>query len=358
MWSLKKLPPEVDLETKKVLRKCSQANRYLAELKGISSTIPNQNILINTLSIQEAKDSSEVENIITTHDDLFKENLFTEFLSDTSAKEVRYYTFALKRGYELVSQENLLTNNMIIEIQSLLERNKTGFRKMPGTELKNNQTGKIVYIPPQKEEDIQSFMKNLEWYINDDHASNTDYLIKMAVIHYQFESIHPFYDGNGRTGRILNILYLVQKRLLDIPVLYLSRYIIEHKNDYYRLLQEVRDHNRWEEWILYILDGIEKTSIETLVIIREIRQLMLDYKRRIRENYKFYSQDLLNNLFCHPYTKIDFIQRDLGVTRKTAARYLNDLVLGGFLQKEKFGVQHYFVNRPLFEIFTKRRVFE
>jgi Fic family protein len=242
MWSLKKLPPEVDLETKKILRKCSQANRYLAELKGISSTIPNQNILINTLSIQEAKDSSEVENIVTTH--------------------------------------------------------------------------------------------------------------------YQFESIHPFYDGNGRTGRILNILYLVQKKLLDIPVLYLSRYIIEHKNDYYRLLQEIRDHDRWEEWILYILDGIEKTSIETIAVIRDIHHLMLDYKRRIRANYKFYSQDLLNNLFCHPYTKIDFIQRDLGVTRKTAAKYLDDLVLGGFLQKEKYGVHHYFVNRPLFEIFAKRRVCE
>jgi len=352
---LNTLPPAVDLETKQVLKKCSQANRYLAELKGVSGTIPNQNILINTLSIQEAKDSSEVENIITTHDELFKEEIFADYLSNASAKEVRYYTLALKKGYELVSKNGLLTNNMIIEIQSELERNRTGFRKMPGTELKNERTGETVYVPPQNEEDIHYLMKNLEWYLNDDGLSKIDPLIKMAVIHYQFESIHPFYDGNGRTGRIINILYLVQKKLLDIPVLYLSRYIIEHKNDYYRLLQEIRDRNNWEEWILYMLDGIEKTSIETIAMIHEIRQLMMDYKHRIRENYKFYSQELLNNLFCYPYTKIEFIQRDLGVTRKTAAKYLDELADGGFLQKEKIGVHHFFVNKPLFELFTKKR---
>jgi Fic family protein len=353
MFLLNKLHPTVDLETTKVLRKCSQANRYLAELKGVSGTIPNQNILINTLSIQEAKDSSEVENIITTHDELFKEELFADYLSNSSAKEVKYYTLALKRGFELVSKNKLLTNNMIVEIQSELERNKTGFRKMPGTEIKNDQTGKTIYVPPQNEEDIQCLMKNLERYINDDDLSNIDPLIKMAVIHYQFESIHPFYDGNGRTGRIINILYLVQKKLLDIPVLYLSRYIIERKSDYYRLLQGVRDHSNWEEWILYMLDGVEKASIETITIIQEIRQLMMNYKHRIRENYKFYSQDLLNNLFCHPYTKIEFIQRDLDVTRKTAAKYLDELVVGGFLQKEKIGVNHFFINKPLFDLFTR-----
>jgi Fic family protein len=356
MRLLTKLPPQVDLETKQVLKKCSQANRYLAELKGVSGTIPNQNILINTLSIQEAKDSSEVENIITTHDELFKEELFADYLSNGSAKEVRHYTLALKRGFELVSKNRLLTNSMIIEIQSELEKHKTGFRKMPGTEIKNDRTGETIYVPPQNEEDIQDLMKNLECYLNDDDLSNIDPLIKMAVIHYQFESIHPFYDGNGRTGRIINILYLVQKKLLDIPVLYLSRYIIEHKNDYYRLLQGIRDNNNWEEWILYILDGIEKTSKETITIIQEIRQLMMDYKHRIRENYKFYSQDLLNNLFCHPYTKIEFVQRDLGVTRKTAAKYLDELSVGGFLQKEKIGANNFFINKPLFDLFTKKRI--
>jgi len=356
MRLLTKLPPQVDLETKQVLKKCSQANRYLAELKGVSGTIPNQNILINTLSIQEAKDSSEVENIITTHDELFKEELFADYLSNGSANKVRHYTLALKRGFELVSKNRLLTNSMIIEIQSELEKHKTGFRKMPGTEIKNARSGETIYVPPQNEKDIQDLMKNLECYLNDDDLSNIDPLIKMAVIHYQFESIHPFYDGNGRTGRIINILYLVQKKLLDIPVLYLSRYIIEHKNDYYRLLQGIRDNNNWEEWILYILDGIEKTSKETITIIQEIRQLMMDYKHRIRENYKFYSQDLLNNLFCHPYTKIEFIQRDLGVTRKTAAKYLDELSVGGFLQKEKIGAKNFFINKPLFDLFTKKRI--
>jgi Fic family protein len=177
----------------------------------------------------------------------------------------------------------------------------------------------------------------------------------MAVIHYQFESIHPFYDGNGRTGRIINILYLVQKKLLDIPVLYLSRYIIQNKSEYYRLLQEVRDKNNWEEWILYMLDGIEKTSIDTIFVIGQIRALMSNYKHRLRENFKFYSQDLLNNIFCHPYTKIEFIQRDLGVTRKTAAKYLEELSSAGLLRKEKIGVSNFFVNEPLFDIFTHRK---
>lgn len=353
--SLPLLPPDVELETKAVLKKCSQANRYLAELKGISHTIPNQSILINTLSIQEAKDSSAVENIITTHDDLFKEELFSDFMHNASAKEVQSYSFALKRGYALVKNSGLLTNSTILEIQAELEKNRAGFRKVPGTELKNERTGETVYTPPQHEEEIQSLMQNLEKYINDDSFSEIEPLIKMAIIHYQFESIHPFYDGNGRTGRILNILYLVQQQLLDIPVLYLSRYIIENKGEYYRLLQDVRNNENWEGWILYMLDGIEKTAIETIEVIGQIRTLMADYKKRLRDNFKFYSQDLLNNLFCHPYTKIEFIERDLGVTRKTAAKYLEELATAGLLRKEKIGVSHYFVNEPLYSIFTQKR---
>jgi len=350
------LPPVHELETKTVLKKCTQANRYLAELKGISHTIPNQNILINTLSIQEAKDSSAIENIITTHDELFKEELFSDYMHNAAAKEVYDYTLALKKGFSLVQSSGLLTNNTILHIQAELEKNRAGFRKLPGTELKNERTGETVYTPPQKAEDILKLMDNLEKYINDDSFSSVELLIKMAVIHYQFESIHPFYDGNGRTGRIINILYLVQKKLLDIPVLYLSRYIIENKTDYYRLLQDVRESNNWEGWILYILDGIEKTAIDTIAVIGQIRLLMANYKTRLRKEIKFYSQDLLNNLFCHPYTKIEFIERDLGVTRKTAAKYLEELTTAGFLRKEKIGVSHYFVNVPLFEIFTQRKV--
>jgi Fic family protein len=354
-FRLQELPPVVELETKAVLKKCSQANRYLAELKGISHTIPNQNILINTLSIQEAKDSSAIENIITTHDELFKEELFSDFMQNASAKEVHNYTLALKKGFTLVQSSGLLTNNTILTIQAELEKNKAGFRKLPGTELKNERTGETVYTPPQNAGDIVSLMGNLEKYINDDFFSAVEPLIKMAVIHYQFESIHPFYDGNGRTGRIINILYLVQKKLLDIPVLYLSRYIIEHKAEYYRLLQDVRDNNNWEGWILYMLEGVEKTAVDTIAMIGNIRTLMADYKNRLRDGFKFYSQDLLNNLFCHPYTKIEFIERDLGVTRKTAAKYLEELAAAGILRKEKIGVSHFFVNEPLYALFTQMR---
>ena len=352
---LPNLPISYDVESKKVLKKCAEAHRYLAELKGVSQTIPNQNILINTLSIQEAKDSSAIENIVTTHDDLFKEELFAEFLSNAAAKEVRNYTIALKRGYELIQQSGLLTNNTILDIQMELEKNKAGFRKLPGTELKNDKTGETIYTPPQHPQEILRLMGNLETFINDDTISSLDPLIKMAIIHYQFESIHPFYDGNGRTGRIINILYLVQKRLLDIPVLYLSRYIIENKKDYYRLFREIRENDNWEEWLLYMLTGIETTARDTISIINSIRTLMMDYKQKIRSSYKFYSQDLLNNLFCHPYTKIEFIERDLGVTRKTAAKYLEDLCTGGLLRKEKIGVNNYFINEPLYELFTQKR---
>lgn len=197
-------------------------------------------------------------------------------------------------------------------------------------------------------------MSNLEKYINDDTMSNIDPLIKMAVIHYQFESIHPFYDGNGRTGRIINVLYLVLKELLDIPVLYLSRYIIRTKSEYYSLLQEVRDNESWENWILYILEGIEITSRETIGIITEIRELMKDYKKRIREQYRFYSQDLLNNLFCHPYTKIEFLERDLKISRQTASKYLDELAVNGFIRKEKMGNYNFYINDPLFNIFLQK----
>ena len=315
---MKKLPVEKDIETKKVLKKLSFAHRALAELKGIVSSIPNENILINTLGLQEAKDSSAIENIITTHDDLYKAELKLDGLKSLNAKEVQNYIAALKKGFQLISKDKTLTNNDIIKIHSVLEKNTSGFRKLPGTALKNAATGETIYTPPQDYNTIQKLMTNLEMFINDDSLSDLDPLIKMAIIHYQFESIHPFYDGNGRTGRIINILYLVIKNLLDIPILYLSRYIINQKAGYYRLLQEVRNTDNWENWLFYMLDGIEQTAGETILLIGNIRELMLEYKYLLRNNYKFYSQDLLNNLFKHPYTKIEFIEKDLGVSRITS----------------------------------------
>ncbi len=352
-FKLNDLPPNIDLETVAILKRVISARSYLAELKGVSETIPNQSILINTLALQEAKDSSAIENIITTHDQLFQAELFAEVASNASAKEVRRYAVALKKGFELVKKSGLLTNAHILEIQDTLGASRAGFRKMPGTELKNQQTGETVYKPPQNHDDIVRLMNSLEKFVNDDSILSIDPLIKMAMIHYQFESIHPFYDGNGRTGRIINILYLVQKGLLNIPVLYLSRFIIQKKTEYYQHLQAVRDQGAWEPWIIYMLEGIEQTAKQTIQTVQGIGKAMLDYKHRIREQYKFYSQDLLNNLFSHPYTKIDFLKHDLRVSRITATKYLEALARGGFLTKEKMGRSNYYINTVLFDLLTK-----
>ena len=353
-FELSELPFNIDLETKKVLKSLPSAHAALAELKGIASTIPNQNILINTLGLQEAKDSSAIENIITTHDDLYKSELNLGSFKSLNAKEVQNYISALKKGFELTSTSGLLTNKTILQIQEVLEGNKAGFRKLPGTALKNAATGETIYTPPQDYNEILRLMTNLEKYINDSEMSDIDPLIKMAIIHFQFESIHPFYDGNGRTGRIINILYLINEKLQNLPILYLSSYIIKHKADYYRYLQKVRDEDLWEDWILFMIKGIEETARETIDLILKIKKMMFEYKHQLRDNYKFYSQDLLNNLFKHPYTKIEFIVNDLGVSRLTAANYLNKLAEDKILKKEKLGTGNYYINERLIELLTKR----
>lgn len=351
---LKELPLPVDVETKAVLKSLPPAHAALAELKGIASTIPNQIILINTLGLQEAKDSSAIENIITTHDDLFKSELNFDGHISPEAKEVQRYISAMKKGFELLKNKGLITNNIIIEIQKELEGNNAGFRRLPGTTLKSSSTGETIYTPPQDMKDINRLMSNLEKFINDPALCNYDPIVKMAIIHYQFESIHPFYDGNGRTGRIINILYLILEKLQTMPILYLSNYIIKNKTDYYRLLQQVREHENWEEWLLYIIRGIEKTSLETIDIILQMKELMQNYKMKLRDNYKFYSQDLLNNLFKYPYTKIEFLVNDLQVSRITAANYLNKLADDGLLKKERIGTGNYYINEPLFKLLANR----
>ncbi len=353
-WKPEELPLSIDVESKAVLKRLPKAHAALAELKGIASTIPNQSILINTLGLQEAKDSSAIENIITTHDDLYKSGLDFRALKTLEAKEVQNYISALKSGFELISQQDLLTNKTILKVQEILEDNNTGFRRLPGTSLKNAYSGETIYTPPQDFETINQLMTNLEKYINDQDICDLDVLVKMAIIHFQFESIHPFYDGNGRTGRIINILYLILQKLQNLPILYLSNYIIRTKSEYYRLLQQVREKHEWEEWITYILIGVEQTANETIALIYEIKDLMLIYKNRLRDNYKFYSQDLLNNLFKHPYTKIEFIVNDLKVSRITAANYLNKLSEDGLLGKEKLGTGNYYINKQLFDLLSKR----
>lgn len=333
-------------DTPPILKKLASSSRALAELKGIAASIPNQGILINTLGLQEAKDSSEIENIVTTHDELFKGDVHPEAFANPAAKEVLRYRQALRYGFAQVRDTGLLTVNHIVGIQAELERNNAGFRRLPGTTLKDGG-GRTVYTPPQDPAEVVALMGGLERFLNDDTVFAADPLIKMALMHHQFESIHPFYDGNGRTGRILNVLYLVKEGLLEIPVLYLSSHIMQTKADYYRLLQTVREQDTWEDWVFYMLQAVESTAKQTVQTVQAIKAALFDYKHRIRAGYKFYSQDLINNLFMHPYTKIDFIQRDLQVSRLTATKYLEALVEGGFVSKQKIGRSNYYVNVAL-----------
>jgi len=354
-WKPSYLPYEKDLETKAVLKKLARAHRALAELKGVAQTIPKQEILINTLIIQEAKDSSEIENIVTTHDELYKSSLGFEKFISPAAKEVQNYIAAIKRGFSIVSKQKILSTNNIIEIQEILEDNKAGLRKIPGTTLKNEQTGELIYEPPQSAIEIQRLMENLEMFVNDNTLTDFDPIVRMAIIHFQFESIHPFYDGNGRTGRIINILYLVLNDLLEIPILYLSRFIIHNKAAYYQKLQDVRDHDRWEEWLLYIISAVEETSYDTIRLVNNIKEEMIKMKNILRNNYKFYSQELLNHLFKQPYTKIELLQKDLGVSRVTASVYLNKLAKDMVIFKYKLGKTNYYINRALMDTLSPER---
>jgi len=351
MNQIELLPPKANIETKAILKKVALAHRYLAELKGVARSIPNQNILIDTLALQEARESSAIENIISTFDDIYQSSSKNEIYISEAAKEVHAYSKALKVGFELVKKNGLLTSNHIIIIQSTIENNKAGFRKLPGTKLLNETTGETVYTPPQDYDTILKLMDNLQSYINNDELSEVDPLIKMAVIHHQFESIHPFYDGNGRTGRIINILYLIKNDLLSLPILYLSRYIINHKTTYYQLLQEVRNNDEWENWILFILDAVAETSKNTVQKINDISIAIHKYKITLREKTpKIYSQDLLNNLFRNPYTKIEYLMNDLKISRNTAIRYLEQLEKIDLITKKKVGRDNFYVNNSLLNI--------
>ena len=354
MYNIQKLPLNKDFLDKEIIKKTILANRALAELNWVAEKIPNQNILINSLSLQEAKDSSEVENIITTHDELYKAQVDNNFTT-REAKEVENYREALLYWFKKVKENSLLLNRDILKIQEILEKNDAGFRTQSWTKLKNQETKETVYLPPQNFEEINNLMQNLEKYINDNTLDDLDELVKMSIIHHQFESIHPFYDWNWRTWRIINILYLVKNDLLDIPILYLSSYIIRNKNEYYRLLQDVRDNWNWKDWILFILDAIEKTSINTKKMINEIYILMSNMKKSLKENkdINFYSKDLLEILFSHPYTKIEFVEKWLWVTRQTASKYLNELVKLWFFKVIQIKNSKYFVNIELFELLRR-----
>ena len=342
-YNIPKLPLDFDFETKAIMRQVTKSNRRLAELKGVALTIPNENILLSSLVLQEALDSSAVENIVTTSDELYRAELDIKGgLTNAATKEVLNYREAMQVGFDMVRRNRLLTLNDIKQIQKTLEHNNAGFRTVPGTKLKSSKG-------------------DLERYINDPEIHDIDPLIKMAIIHHQFESIHPFYDGNGRTGRIIAILYLVENDLLDLPILYLSRYITHNKGEYYRLIQRIRDNDPdnaedWEKWVLFILKGVEETAIETIRLVKSISALMAKYKNILKPLFgKQYKHELLNNLFFHPYTKIEFMERDMSVQRKTAAKYLDTIVSEtGLLKKQKLGRSNYYINTELMELFIFR----
>ncbi len=343
------LPPKVDFDTLSVLKKLNTANRLLAEVKGRAPIIPNQGILIDTLALQEARESSEIEMIVTTNDELFKASFRTQ--STGPQKEVALYPEALRRGFESLSDIGAITNKSLIEMYQILKGRSDGFRHLPGTALKNN-FNEIIYVPPQNVADIERHMSALEAFINS--SDELDPLIRMAIIHHQFESIHPFPDGNGRLGRILNVLYLTKAGLLDIPILYMSRSVNRTKGEYYRLLQSVRDNEAWEEWVLYILDLVAESAQLTLMLIEGIRSQMAYFKQNIRNRYGFYSQDLINILFRYPYTRIEHVMHHLGVSRPTASSYLEKLASDKEIPITKHveGRNNYYINVTLVELLS------
>lgn len=348
MKVLPKLPIDVSkTETIKILKAEIKASKALAELKGIANLIPNQSILINAIVLQESKDSSEIENIITTRDDLYKAVSETAKKVDAATKEVMFYREALYTGFNQLRKHGFISINDIVVIQEALVQNDAGLRTLPGTKLMNDKTDEVVYTPPQSKEEIDELLKNFTEYLNNDD----DTLEKLAILHYQFESIHPFYDGNGRTGRIINLLYLILKDHLTVPILYLSSYIIRNKDEYYRLLQKVRTEEAWEDWIMFILQGIEETAKETIQKVKAIKELLDNTLEMVKTKApKIYSKELVETLFENPYCKIEIVVKHLGVERKAASRYLHQLEDLGILNCVKVGKESIFINIGLMNI--------
>ncbi len=338
------------METTAVLKKAIRAGRALAELKGLGPAIPNQAILVNSLVLQEARASSEIENVLTTNDALFKAFSSANADTDPQTKEVLRYREAVWSSYNRLKKRPLLTTNLFTDIVKILKGHEGGIRRTPGTRILNSKTGETVYTPPEGEETIRGKLKDLERYI---HApSGVDPLIRMALIHYQFEAIHPFADGNGRTGRIINVLFLLQQGLLELPVLYLSRYIIRTKGDYYRLLRNVTEKQQWGPWIEYVLEGLEETAISTRRRILAIRDLMDETLRRAKSKLpdRMTSKEIIETLFHQPYTKVQFLVEAGIAGRQTAAEYLRAFEEAGILKSTKLGKENLFLNVRLFKL--------
>ena len=346
---LPSLPPSnIELETKPILKQAVSTSRALAELKGAGDLIPNQAVLLTTLGLQEAKFSSEIENVVTTNDQLYKAFADDGKFNDPATKEVLHYNDALWAGYREVKEGRPLSTGLFERTVGCIKSGSAGVRKLSGTKIVNG-FGEIIYTPPEGEKLIRDKLENLERFLYG--QPEIDPLVKMAVAHYQFEAIHPFADGNGRTGRILNILYLVETGLLDFPILYLSRYIIENKTAYYEGLRRITEERAWEDWILYMLRAVEKTAFTTRSKVASIRDLMDTVGEQIKaELPKIYRKELVELLFRQPYSKISFIVNEKISTRQTASNYLKQLEAIGILDGFKQGNELYYVNIPFYNL--------
>ncbi len=346
------LPPQQELETKAVLKQTIASARALADLRGISAQVPNPRILINGIVLQEARLSSEIENIVTTSDELYRAAANSDSVSDAHTKEVLRYREALWHGAQQIATRPLSTN-LAVEIVGILREVQMDVRNVPGTALKNNH-GEVIYTPPEGERSIRDKLGNLEIFIHDDDG--IDPLVKLAIMHYQFEAIHPFSDGNGRTGRILNVLYLVEKGLLDLPVLYLSHYILRHKADYYSGLRNVTEDAKWEEWILFMLKAVEQTAKETCGLVHDILALMAETAKRVQVEYPgIYSKDFIEVVYSNPYCRIQFIEEARIAKRQTASAYLQKLAVMGILEPLKVGREIYYINHELLRLLSEKK---
>lgn len=349
------LPPAVDLQTPEIFKLTIKANKLLAELKGYCQTLPNPDLLLNTIVLQESKESSAIENIVTTQDELYKATLnFTDKIKNLAAKEVIQYREATYWGLEEIQKHGLITTNLLVGIMQKLRNTTENIRRNPGTKLANPSTKAIVYTPPEGETIIRQKLAELEKFVNDNEYCDLDPLVKMALIHYQFEAIHPFSDGNGRTGRILNVLYLINQNLLGLPILYLSRYIIQNKPDYYRLLRETTESGNWNGWIKFVLTGVGETAQMTLDKINIILKLQKDIDPQIKEVLKSsYSKELVDLLFSYPYIKIKVLE-DRGIAKRlTASSYLKKLAAAGILTQVRIWRESYFINHKLMDVLSK-----
>ncbi len=348
------LPPADFTESGEILKHLAKASRYLGELNGLCASLPDPQILINTIVLQESKDSSAIENIVTTQDELYKAATETENASH-AAKEVLNYREALYVGMEkMQTQKNLLLTNTMIDIVQTIKQNKAGIRNAPGTALKNAINGEVIYTPPCCEDVIREKLAALERFINDDQASALDPLIKMALIHYQFEAVHPFADGNGRTGRIINALYLVQQGMLSQPVLYLSYYIVKYKAEYYQLLRGVTENNNWHDWVMYMLTALMETAQVTTRKIRGLLALKEETEQQMKATLgSSFNFELLQLMFTLPYVKIDLLEKRGMAHRQTASTWLKKLSDADILRPQRMGRTIYYVNYRMIDLLAR-----